>query len=1123
MSVPADGSIRELFPPRGEVERAALLAYAREAPLIYGEWRTLKRLYKDAEVSEEAAILGTLIGRLDAAPWPARPLYGLPVSSDASPPVVPHARRVVLQGRYAYVLAGDRLLVIDISAPAAPKVVGSHGVRASVLAVEGGHVYLGGEGLRIVDVSDPSRPRQVGVLETGLVRAMAVADRHVYLVAEAGSRSPGGLLIADLTDPAAPRPIGFLGIPSASDLALAGRHLYVTEAVERRSWIPFLKSGGLRVIDVADWRRPQQVASANIGPAEHVVVSGSRAVVAGVRDRRGRTALAVLDLADPSRPRRVATQQMWGAQDLALADRFLYVAGTHASAIFDLANPGGARPAWGTPFPRAQDLAISGTVLAVAAGPDGLLLFDLTNPARPAQFGASPSAETLGYMKRRGRRCLRRLARSEPERYVVAAFHALVVSGRGRSSLDVSSQWIAAEILFGGSGRLDQARHGRGPVYLREARPTLRRREELAPEAWDRHPELAGQLCALTDLPWETHEGALKMLRAARLGIPTLTPETVNRFVSAPSALLNVAGGREGARQIVAGVVFDAALSADVYLAAGGRQRRELASHWRERADGAAWDEAFAERLAGRAADRAQRGRLTARIVAAAGLLAGPFAAALAARGGFGTRPALVAALLASGREELLALATAAAATTAPAAAVPWLEACEGVSEARREGALEALRTGLWGKETDLATARQLVGAASPWVRAAGWRVLEVLAVEPALLAALWGELLTGEADTPALQTALDSEAALALLGRVRLDAAGLRAQIDRRLFQAREFSSEAFARLARALPAAETVRIVATVAQGHWDRLRDPLLEALVETGWRAEFWQAVWMALPEDATGLLARRVLDDAPVADSFLAVEAEDLFGGAPAGAGAMLLRWIGAHEVRFDRDTPLLLAAATCPLPEVRAWGLARVRSVGMDLPFALRLLESGLPEPMEAGREFFAAVAPGEEREAELALALCDSPAAAVRAYGREYVRERKASLPMADVIRGLGEHADPVMREFVAQLLIEEPGVGVDTASFDRETLRARDRARRAKELVKARLTPRHGAREGEAPPPQPTGATPVSTEKVALLLELARGRTPRDAEWALEQLARLALDGQEIEGLTLEGTAGV
>jgi hypothetical protein len=408
------------------------------------------------------------------------------------------------------------------------------------------------------------------------------------------------------------------------------------------------------------------------------------------------------------------------------------------------------------------------------------------------------------------------------------------------------------------------------------------------------------------------------------------------------------------------------------------------------------------------------------------------------------------------------------------------------------------------GKEADLALARQLAFAGSAWVREAGWRLLQVLALESRTIADVWMELLSGEADAPALATALDAKAALALLGRVRLDAGGLAGQLERRLIQAREFSSEAFARLARALPAAEIVRIAATAAQGEWGRLRSPCLEALLDTMWRAEFWRAVWAALPADDGGLLARRVLEDAPVADSFLAVEAEGFFATPPPGAGALLLRWIRAHESHFDRDAPLLLAAATCPLPEVRDWGLGRVRSVGMDLPFALRLLESGLPPSVAAGRAFFEAVPAGDERERELALALCDSPEASVRAYGREYVERRAASLPLETVLSDLAEHRDPLTQEFVAKRLLERPELAARLAVFERELLRTRDRARRAKELVKQRPS-----REGD--------------EEVALLLEMARGRTPRDAEWALEQLARLALAGREIEGLTVDGPAGV
>ena len=81
---------------------------------------------------------------------------------------------------------------------------------------------------------------------------------------------------------------------------------------------------------------------------------------------------------------------------------------------------------------------------------------------------------------------------------------------------------------------------------------------------------------------------------------------------------------------------------------------------------------------------------------------------------------------------------------------------------------------------------------------------------------------------------------------------------------------------------------------------------------------------------------------------------------------------------------------------------------------------------------------------------------------------------------------------------------LGGTPAAFDRQVLRARDRGRQAKELVKARRN----------------RAKPADAE---LLLEMARSRTGRDAEWALSQLARLALEGEEIAGVTIEGSVEV
>ncbi len=43
------------------------------------------------------------------------------------------------------------------------------------------------------------------------------------------------------------------------------------------------------------------------------------------------------------------------------------------------------------------------------------------------------------------------------------------------------------------------------------------------------------------------------------------------------------------------------------------------------------------------------------------------------------------------------------------------------------------------------------------------------------------------------------------------------------------------------------------------------------------------------------------------------------------------------------------------------------------------------------------------------------------------------------------------------------------------------------------------------------------------ATLLEMARSRTGRDADWAWRQLARLAKSGEAIDGLVVEGVEGI
>ena len=152
---------------------------------------------------------------------------------------------------------------------------------------------------------------------------------------------------------------------------------------------------------------------------------------------------------------------------------------------------------------------------------------------------------------------------------------------------------------------------------------------------------------------------------------------------------------------------------------------------------------------------------------------------------------------------------------------------------------------------------------------------------------------------------------------------------------------------------------------------------------------------------------------------------------------------------------------------------------------------------------FFESAPPGDPKEKTCALALCDSPFLTVRRIGEAYVTARWDSLPQADLLQALFESFHPDTQAFVAQLLTtttDTPGL---TASFDREVLRTRQKARTAKERVKARQSVEQSV-------------------DVETLLALARGRTARDAEWALAELAKRAMAGSQIEGVAVDGVVG-
>ena len=157
---------------------------------------------------------------------------------------------VALQGNYAYIGVGPRLVILDISDPTQPTLSGqSPPLPETVerIKVSGGLAYIadGDSGIYIFDISDPAAPSQLGHYDTdGTAYDLAVEGIYAY-VADGGD----GLKIIDISNPAAPSQVGNIDTPStAYGVAVRGIYVYVAAYYSE-----------IRIINVQDPQHPIEI------------------------------------------------------------------------------------------------------------------------------------------------------------------------------------------------------------------------------------------------------------------------------------------------------------------------------------------------------------------------------------------------------------------------------------------------------------------------------------------------------------------------------------------------------------------------------------------------------------------------------------------------------------------------------------------------------------------------------------------------------------------------------------------------------------------------------------------------------------------------------------------------
>lgn len=289
---------------------------------------------------------------------------------------------VLVQGNYAYIGVGPRLVILNIANPADPIVVGQGDPLPDMvegIALSGNYAYVAKfSGLHILDVADPSAPVEVGSYDTPYMASDVVVVGDYAYVAD----GEDGLRVINVADPSAPTEVGAYDTPgNAQGVAAAGNYVYIADG-----------NAGLHVIDVTDPANPTPVGLYDSpGDANDVTLSGSYAYLAD-----GSSGVQIVNISTPSAPNPVGTYSITAlnsyAYDLVVAGGIAYVAaGDYAGVcIGDISTP--ASPThlgcYNTPGDaKSVALAAGGGHAFVADGDSGLRAVNVTDPANPTEVG----------------------------------------------------------------------------------------------------------------------------------------------------------------------------------------------------------------------------------------------------------------------------------------------------------------------------------------------------------------------------------------------------------------------------------------------------------------------------------------------------------------------------------------------------------------------------------------------------------------------------------------------------------------------------------------------------------------------------------------------------------------
>lgn len=285
-----------------------------------------------------------------------------------------HPMNVAVWDRWAYVadgLHGVGLLIVDISDPSAPFVVGSAEVgQGTDVAVDWPHVVVARSGgFTVLRVEDPSNPEELVGVSTDTPSSVLI-DRGVLYVGTGDD-----LRAYDFSTPSAPLLIDTLLPPTrVTDLAVGGDLLLVAGSTT-----------GLWIVDISDPSALQVAGNLDIGAQiEGVAVVGSSGIMTSSVESRA----YVVDIAEPTLPSVVSSLPMASPFLPASVGSLVFVPVFQGLTVVDLGDPLTPQVVATLALPSlGVGVSIADGLAGVTTGVGGLQIVDVSNPYSPGTLG----------------------------------------------------------------------------------------------------------------------------------------------------------------------------------------------------------------------------------------------------------------------------------------------------------------------------------------------------------------------------------------------------------------------------------------------------------------------------------------------------------------------------------------------------------------------------------------------------------------------------------------------------------------------------------------------------------------------------------------------------------------